>query len=177
MSIRFVRELNRPSGRWLYLRNPCHSEHDLRFPALVFWYLLEGEVEYEVNGNAIDTLVKACLRFRSSASMSSSMPFSPEQTPVIHRLRHPLAPQTFHIARVAQMPILVFLQCLRFALYLIVFPVLRRIHCGIGLFCFWARASFCFVRKDLWLWSFVTRSIVSIRRLLFSGLFAWGIAG
>ena len=37
--------------------------------------------------------------------------------------------------------------------YLMVFPVLNRIHCGIGLFCFCALASFCFVRKDLWLWS------------------------
>ena len=33
-----------------------------------------------------------------------------------------------------------------------VFPVLKRIHCGMGLFCFCALASFCFVRKDLWLW-------------------------
>ena len=30
-----------------------------------------------------------------------------------------------------------------------VFPVLNRIHWGIGRFCFWALASFCFVRKDL----------------------------
>lgn len=36
--------------------------------------------------------------------------------------------------------------------YLMVFPVLNRIHCGIGRFCFCARASFCFVRKDLWLY-------------------------
>lgn len=34
-----------------------------------------------------------------------------------------------------------------------VLPVRRRIHWGIGLFCFWALASFCFVRKDLWLCS------------------------
>lgn len=34
--------------------------------------------------------------------------------------------------------------------YLIVFPVLSRIHCGIGRFCFCALASFCLVRKDLW---------------------------
>jgi len=34
--------------------------------------------------------------------------------------------------------------------YRIVLPVRRRIHCGIGRFCFWAFASFCFVRKDLW---------------------------
>lgn len=33
--------------------------------------------------------------------------------------------------------------------YLIVFPVLNRIHWGIGRFCFCALASFCFVRKDL----------------------------
>lgn len=25
------------------------------------------------------------------------------------------------------------------------------IHCGTGRFCFWALASFCLVRKDLWL--------------------------
>ncbi len=31
-----------------------------------------------------------------------------------------------------------------------VLPVRRRIHCGIGRFCFCALASFCFVRKDLW---------------------------
>lgn len=30
--------------------------------------------------------------------------------------------------------------------------VLRRIQWGIGLFCFWAFASFCLVRKDLWLY-------------------------
>lgn len=36
--------------------------------------------------------------------------------------------------------------------YLIVLPVRRRIHCGIGRFCFCALASFCFVRKDLWLY-------------------------
>lgn len=29
--------------------------------------------------------------------------------------------------------------------------VRRRIQWGIGLFCFWAFASFCLVRKDLWL--------------------------
>lgn len=34
--------------------------------------------------------------------------------------------------------------------YRIVLPVRRRIHCGIGRFCFCALASFCFVRKDLW---------------------------
>lgn len=34
--------------------------------------------------------------------------------------------------------------------YLMVLPVLKRIHCGMGRFCFCARASFCFVRKDLW---------------------------
>lgn len=39
------------------------------------------------------------------------------------------------------------------ASYLMVLPVLNRIHCGIGLFCFWALASFCLVRKDLWLCS------------------------
>ena len=31
-----------------------------------------------------------------------------------------------------------------------VLPVRRRIHCGIGRFCFCALASFCFVRNDLW---------------------------
>lgn len=31
-----------------------------------------------------------------------------------------------------------------------VLPVLRRIHWGIGRFCFWALASFCLVRKDFW---------------------------
>lgn len=36
-------------------------------------------------------------------------------------------------------------------MYLMVLPVLNRIHWGIGLFCFWAFASFCFVRKVLWL--------------------------
>jgi len=36
--------------------------------------------------------------------------------------------------------------------YLMVLPVRRRIHCGIGRFCFCALASFCFVRKDLWLY-------------------------
>lgn len=39
-----------------------------------------------------------------------------------------------------------------------VLPVLRRIHCGIGRFCFCALASFCFVRKDLWLLIFVSRA-------------------
>ena len=34
--------------------------------------------------------------------------------------------------------------------YRIVLPVLSRIHCGMGRFCFCAFASFCFVRKDLW---------------------------
>ena len=34
--------------------------------------------------------------------------------------------------------------------YRIVLPVRRRIHCGIGRFCFCAFASFCFVRNDLW---------------------------
>ena len=34
--------------------------------------------------------------------------------------------------------------------YRMVLPVRRRIHCGMGRFCFWALASFCFVRKDLW---------------------------
>lgn len=31
-----------------------------------------------------------------------------------------------------------------------VLPVFRRIHWGMGLFCFWALASFCLVRNDLW---------------------------
>ncbi len=35
--------------------------------------------------------------------------------------------------------------------YLMVLPVLRRIHWGIGRFCFCALASFCFTRKVLWL--------------------------
>jgi hypothetical protein len=39
--------------------------------------------------------------------------------------------------------------------HLMVLPVLRRIHCGMGRFCFCALASFCFVRKDLWLCSCV----------------------
>lgn len=34
--------------------------------------------------------------------------------------------------------------------YLMVLPVLRRTHCGIGRFCFCALASFCFVLKVLW---------------------------
>lgn len=33
--------------------------------------------------------------------------------------------------------------------YLMVLPVRSRIHWGMGLFCFCARASFCLVRKDL----------------------------
>jgi hypothetical protein len=36
--------------------------------------------------------------------------------------------------------------------YRMVLPVRRRIHWGIGRFCFCALASFCFVRKDLWDW-------------------------
>ena len=35
--------------------------------------------------------------------------------------------------------------------YLMVLPVRRRIHWGMGRFCFCALASFCFVRKVLWL--------------------------
>lgn len=35
--------------------------------------------------------------------------------------------------------------------YLMVLPVRRRIHWGMGLFCFWALASLTLVRKDLWL--------------------------
>lgn len=38
-----------------------------------------------------------------------------------------------------------------------VLPVRRRIHCGIGRFCFCALASFCLVRKDLWLLGTVSR--------------------
>jgi hypothetical protein len=34
--------------------------------------------------------------------------------------------------------------------YLMVLSVFRRIHWGMGLFCFWALASFCLVRNDLW---------------------------
>lgn len=37
--------------------------------------------------------------------------------------------------------------------YRMVLPVRRRIHWGIGRFCFWALASFCLVRNDLWLCS------------------------
>lgn len=36
-------------------------------------------------------------------------------------------------------------------MYRMVLPVRRRIHWGIGLFCFWALASFCLTRKVLWL--------------------------
>ena len=43
--------------------------------------------------------------------------------------------------------------------YLMVLPVRRRIHCGIGRFCFCALASFFFVRKDLWLWMREQRSV------------------
>jgi hypothetical protein len=39
------------------------------------------------------------------------------------------------------------------SMYLMVLPVLNRIHCGMGLFCFWALASFCLVRNDLWLYT------------------------
>ena len=39
-----------------------------------------------------------------------------------------------------------------------VLPVRRRIHWGIGRFCFWALANFCFVRKDLWDYSGVLGS-------------------
>lgn len=35
--------------------------------------------------------------------------------------------------------------------YRMVLPVRRRIHWGMGRFWFFALASFCFVRKDLWL--------------------------
>lgn len=35
--------------------------------------------------------------------------------------------------------------------YRMVLSVRRRIHWGMGRFCFFALASFCFVRKDLWL--------------------------
>lgn len=35
--------------------------------------------------------------------------------------------------------------------YLMVLPVRRRIHWGMGRFCFCAFASFCFVLKVLWL--------------------------
>lgn len=35
-------------------------------------------------------------------------------------------------------------------MYLMVLLVRRRIHWGIGRFCFCALASFCLVRKDLW---------------------------
>jgi hypothetical protein len=48
--------------------------------------------------------------------------------------------------------------------YRMVLPVLNRIHCGIGLFCFCALASFCFVRKDLWL------CVMILISLLFSDL-------
>jgi hypothetical protein len=36
---------------------------------------------------------------------------------------------------------------------LMVFPVLKRIHWGMGRFCFCALASFCLVRKVLWLYN------------------------
>lgn len=48
----------------------------------------------------------------------------------------------------------------RFYAYLMVLPVRRRIHCGIGLFCFCALASFCLVRKVLWLCVFTIMSAV-----------------
>lgn len=41
----------------------------------------------------------------------------------------------------------------RHGTYLMVLPVRRRIHCGMGRFCFCAFASLVFVRKDLWLYS------------------------
>lgn len=47
--------------------------------------------------------------------------------------------------------------------YRMVLPVLNRIHCGIGLFCFWALASFCFVRKVLWLCIHISSVSVSIK--------------
>lgn len=49
--------------------------------------------------------------------------------------------------------------------YLIVLPVLSLIHCGIGLFCFCALASFCFVRKDLWLCGSI---LISLSSFLFT---------
>lgn len=45
--------------------------------------------------------------------------------------------------------------------YRMVLPVRRRIHWGIGRFCFWALASFCLVRNDLWLCK-VGRRLVSL---------------
>lgn len=41
--------------------------------------------------------------------------------------------------------------CFHGDMYRMVLPVRRRIHWGIGLFCFWALASFCLTRKVLWL--------------------------
>lgn len=49
------------------------------------------------------------------------------------------------------------------ASYLMVLPVLRRIHCGIGRFCFCALASFCLVRKDLWLCKRIRQYIELLR--------------
>ena len=45
---------------------------------------------------------------------------------------------------------LVLLQCLLLALYRMVLPVLMRIHCGMGRFCFNFLASFVLMRKVLW---------------------------
>lgn len=46
--------------------------------------------------------------------------------------------------------------------YRMVLPVRRRIHWGIGRFCFWALASFCLVRNDLWLCKGGKRRLVSL---------------
>ena len=47
------------------------------------------------------------------------------------------------------------------SIYLMVLPVLRRIHWGMGRFCFWALASFCLVRKVLWLYISRKKRIIS----------------
>lgn len=47
--------------------------------------------------------------------------------------------------------------------YLMVLPVLRRIHWGIGRFCFCALASFCLVRKVLLLYCTLSSAPVSLK--------------
>ena len=50
--------------------------------------------------------------------------------------------------------------------YLMVLPVLNRIHCGMGLFCFCARASFCLVRKVLWLCNHISSVSVALKKFV-----------
>jgi len=59
---------------------------------------------------------------------------------------------TFIPERAPNTAVITTLASLQKTTYRIVLPVRRRIHCGMGRFCFWALASFCFVRKDLWDW-------------------------